>query len=605
VIKQPAGADGERRQSSPLVVPDQASGPRAVPAGQGTPLIIGCTGHRNLVAGEVAALRQCVHEFFVQMQREFPALPLLVLSSLAGGCDQLVAQEALAIGARVIAPLPLPLELYARDFSAAGRAALDDLCRRVQVVELPLLPGDTLAAVAVPGAARDRQYAHAGMFVASHSHVLLTLWDGRDSGRLGGTAQVVHYHLDGIMPGLAAHGPTSHAVLDCGDESLLYHIPCSRAGGDGAVQPPLPPLRALQSRWVDDGGAHDATTGMPRAFRRLFEHMQQFNVDAADYASEIAAAAATPDAAAPTSLDRGSIGHLFATADWLAMHFQRQVLRAMRGLFVLAALMAIAFVGYSDLPDSVPYHDRSIYVFVVLFAAGVGLSWLTRHRDWHRKYIDYRALAEGLRVQRYWLRAGVAAARAGIFAHDNFMQKQDIELGWIRNMMRTASVRAFVEAPAPASEIAAVVEAWVGQAGAGGQLDYYARKTAQRSRAHQATQRLGRSLLGVVISISVILALLHQQLSADTSASLVVGMGVLTIIAATRESYAYRMGDKELIKQYRYMWSIFAAARRKLDVASDAADQRDILHALGEAALAEHAEWALMHRARPPEHGNP
>ena len=27
------------------------------------------------------------------------------------------------------------------------------------------------------------------------------------------------------------------------------------------------------------------------------------------------------------------------------------------------------------------------------------------------------------------------------------------------------------------------------------------------------------------------------------------------------------------------------------------------LHALGEAALAEHAEWALMHRQRPLEHG--
>jgi hypothetical protein len=571
----------------------------------GTPLIIGCTGHRNLVAGEVVALRQRVHDFFVQMQREFPALPLLVLSSLAEGCDQLVAQEALAVGARVIAPLPLPLELYAGDFSAAGRATLDDLCRRTQVVTLPLLPGDTLVAVATPGAARDRQYAHAGMFVASHSHVLLTLWDGRDSGRLGGTAQVVRYHLDGVMPGLATPGPTSHALLDCGDESLLYHIVCSRAGAGGAVQSPLPPVQPLQSHWVDDGGAHAAATGMPAAFRRLFNHMQQFNVDAADYADEIAAATATPDAATPASPDRRSIGHLFATADWLAVHFQRQVLRAMRGLFVLAALMAIAFVGYSDLPDSVPYHDRSIYVFVVLFAAGVGLSWLTRRRDWHRKYIDYRALAEGLRVQRYWLRAGVASAKGGIFAHDNFMQKQDIELGWIRNMMRTASVQACVDAPAPAGGIAAVVEEWVGQVGAGGQLEYYARKTAQRRHAHHATQRLGRGLLGVVIGISVMLALLHHQLTADTSAALVVGMGVLTIIAATRESYAYRMGDKELIKQYRYMWSIFAAARRKLDVARDAADQREILHALGDAALAEHAEWALMHRARPPEHGNP
>ncbi|MEP7097092.1 MAG: hypothetical protein ABI748_05465, partial [Dokdonella sp.] len=59
--------------------------------------------------------------------------------------------------------------------------------------------------------------------------------------------------------------------------------------------------------------------------------------------------------------------------------------------------------------------------------------------------------------------------------------------------------------------------------------------------------------------------------------------------------------DKELIKQYRYMRSIFADARRKLDATSDSSSQRDILRALGEAALSEHAEWALMHRERPLE----
>ena len=51
------------------------------------------------------------------------------------------------------------------------------------------------------------------------------------------------------------------------------------------------------------------------------------------------------------------------------------------------------------------------------------------------------------------------------------------------------------------------------------------------------------------------------------------------------------------------MRGIFASARRKLDATQDTDGQRDILHALGDAALAEHAEWALMHRERPLEHG--
>lgn len=561
-----------------------------------TPLVIGVTSHRNIPAREVEPLRQRVRDFFALLQRDFPELPLVVLNALAEGGDQLVAQEALGVGARVIAPLPLPLAIYAQDFSAAARTTFDDLCGRVEVLQLPLLPGSTLADVATHGYARDRQYAHAGVFIASHCHILLALWDGRESDLLGGTAQVVRCHLDGIMPGLIERRRAAHAVLDSGDESLLYHIVCSRINGNDAVQPPLPPLQALQTRWVSDDGARDGEAGMPDEFHRMFTRMRQFNNDAREHADEIHAYDNSADA-----VNGDDIDSLFAVSDGLAIHFQKRVLLAMRGIYVLAALMGIAFICYSDLPTDLPYQDKTIYVFIVLFAAGVWLAWLAHRRDWHRKYIDYRALAEGLRVQSYWRRAGVAAG-SGAFAHDNFMQKQDIELGWIRNVMRAASLHDGDVATTD-DGLRVVIAEWIGESGHGGQLDYYARKTEQRSRMHSATQRLARVLLWIVIGISVFLAIFHHWLGADSTTMLVAIMGVLAIIAAARESYAYRKADKELIKQYRYMRSIFASARKKLDQAPDADAQRDILRALGEAALAEHAEWALMHRERPLEHG--
>jgi hypothetical protein len=49
------------------------------------------------------------------------------------------------------------------------------------------------------------------------------------------------------------------------------------------------------------------------------------------------------------------------------------------------------------------------------------------------------------------------------------------------------------------------------------------------------------------------------------------------------------------------MRGLFADARARLDAAPDAAARREILRALGEAALAEHSEWALLHRERPLE----
>ncbi len=84
---------------------------------------------------------------------------------------------------------------------------------------------------------------------------------------------------------------------------------------------------------------------------------------------------------------------------------------------------------------------------------------------------------------------------------------------------------------------------------------------------------------------------------------LVAIMAVFSILAAVREAYAYRKADKELIKQYRFMQRIFASAHDLLRRTRDPAVQREILRELGEAALAEHAEWTLMHRERPLEQG--
>jgi hypothetical protein len=567
-----------------------------------TPLVIGVTSHRNLPAREIEPIRKSVRCFFAQLQLDFPGLPLVVLDSLAEGGDQLVAEQAVAMGARLIAPLPFARAVYAQDFSDAGLASFDRLCERAEVLQLPLLHGNTPAGIASQGEERDRQYAQAGVFVASHCHILLAVWDGRESDLLGGTAQVVRYHLNGIMPGWIERRHSHRVMLDSGDESLLYHIACSRAEPDGAIEPPLPPLQPTQARWISQEHIHPAEAGMPEEFRRMFLRMEHFNGDAARYGNEISAAATANDDDASGHGDCASIDGLFAAADWLAIHFQKQVLLAMRGLYVLAALMGMAFICYSDLPPGLPYIGDAIYVFVLLFAAGVWLAWLARRRQWHRKYIDYRALAEGLRVQGYWRRAGIEADDPGAFAHDNFMQKQDVELGWIRNVMRAAGIHAAAAARSK-DALAAVIAEWIGGPHGDGQLGYYARKAEQRHRVHLRTQWLGRTLLTIVISISVALAIFHRWLDPDDTTYLVAVMGVLAIIAAARESYAYRKADKELIKQYRYMRGIFASARRKLDAANEPHAQRDILRALGEAALAEHAEWALMHRERPLEHG--
>jgi hypothetical protein len=561
-----------------------------------TPLVVGVTSHRDIPAGEIESIRQRVREFFAQLQRDFPQLPLMVLSALAEGGDQLVAQEALAMGAKLVAPLPLPRDLYVQDFQAPPvRATFESLCARARVIQLPVLSRSLLHDIGLHGPQRDRQYGQAGVFIARHSHVLLAIWNGKSSDRLGGTAQVVDYFLSGVMPGLIDRRRNMRRFqLGGSDERLVCQIVCSREQADGSPAAPLQPGQVL---WRTLGDISPVDAPMPPAFRTMFGHAVQFNEDCDTYRAGIGPG--DKDTAA-TALPACPINRLFRAADWLAVHFQKRVLLAMRTIYTLAAVMGVAFNVYDNVPDQ----DEMIYVFLLLFAGGALLSLIARRRSWHRKYLDYRALAEGLRVQSYWHRVGIVLTDDPEFAQDSFLQKQDIELGWTRNVMRAAGLEAMDSTPrGSADDLRDVIRDWVGDGEHAGQLDYYTCKATQRARQNHFTEALGKISLCIGIGISVVLAVLAYRLSANAKNGLVIMMAVFSIIAAVREAYAYRKADKELIKQYRFMQRIFTRARAALDAAHDPAEQREILLALGDASLTEHVEWTLMQRERQVEQG--
>ena len=565
-----------------------------------TSLTIGVTSHRNIAPAQVPAVRQLVHAFLGAQRSAWPDLPITVVSALAEGGDQLVAEEALTAGARLVAVLPMERAQYAQDFrGGAEHARFEALCKRAEVIELPLLAGNTLArnTAAPTGIERDRHYAQAGIYISSHCHVLLAIWDGKKSDRLGGTAQIVAYHLNGIRPPVIERRRAREGYSPLGNdiERLAYHIVVSRDTDEGA---PAPPLKALETYWRVGERAIPGDEPMPGEFRATFTHMSAFNADWDKYRADIDEKTALRRTQAG-GVAMSPMERLFQAADFLALHFQRRVLFAMRAIYTMAALMGIAFMCYSDLPAQ----DYMIFVFLALFAFGVSLGVLAQRRGWHRKYLDYRALAEGLRVQSYWRRAGLSVTADSEFAHDNFLQKQDVELGWIRNEMRSAGLDDELSpCPHEHDALARVIAEWVGGSGVSGQLGYYERRIAQRTRLHRITETLGAVSLWLGIAISVFLAVFILRLSQDTKTVLVAVMASVSIIAAVREAYAYRKADKELIKQYRFMRRIFTAARGALDKTHDPGEQREILRALGEAALAEHAEWTLMHRERPLEH---
>ena len=132
--------------------PSSTEAVRAISATSAVPLVIGVTGHRDLVPEEVPRIRDMVRGFLRTMQASFPDLPLVVMSALAEGADRLVAAEARAMGLPLIVPLPMPRELYVTDFETReSREEFEDLSRGAEVLELPILDGSMPEAVGRAG----------------------------------------------------------------------------------------------------------------------------------------------------------------------------------------------------------------------------------------------------------------------------------------------------------------------------------------------------------------------------------------------------------------------------------------------------------------------
>ena len=565
-------------------------------------LNIGVTAHRDLVERDVPRMRAEVRRFLLQLQASFPALPLQLICALATGGDQLVAEEALALGIDLIAPLPMPQADYEQDFAdAESLAQFRALLARAQVRTLPMAPGNTLESARVRGPSRNRQYAQLGMFISSHCQILLALWDGNSSQATGGTAQVVEFHLHNAMPGFSTDEAAPNLLAD--DESdLIYHIDCPRRLEHAEEGPELAP-GAAAPRWLTVNQITPGDTPVPLHYRHVFRQMQAFNQDVVRHADAIAREARSLlDAGMHASPPRRvrEMDALFAAADWLAVHFRRQVRAGMLLTHTLAAGMGLAFILYSDLAAERVY----VAIFLLLFALAALARWIGQRREWHRKYLDYRGLAEGLRVQLYWRLAGVEISADNSLGYDSFLQKQDVDLSWIRHAMRGTGLLRDEAFRADSAWLQCVIARWVGpsqpgHARGGGQTAYFRDGGARRERAYRLTTLLGEIALAGGLAGAVALLVGDDHLGASLRSQLLLAMGLLPLLAGIRESFYYKNADKELIKQFRFMRRLFESCRWRLDRARDDAESRHLLRALGCACLEEHAEWILLHRERP------
>ncbi len=641
------------------------------------PLIIGITGHRDLREEDIPRLVEVTRTVIRGVRERYPHTPLVVLSPLGEGADRLVARVGLEEGARLIVPLPLPRDIYEKTFAddASRREFAEMESRAAGVFTLPWLnashaerSGESEKSFAPNEAQIEAQYAAMGAYMARHSHVFLALWNGDDAKeheRVGGTAQIVRFRLHGAPP---PFGPML-SFLEREGYGSVHHIATPRQSRSLLVGD------AFSCRILPDGRAEDFSR-LDGFNADILNFRSQLGATAKESVGFLVGEEpSTSSAKIPLSLNAPLA--VFGWSDTLSTHFSRHMTRAVGRIFQMVFLAALCFNLFHSLPHPHPaeghgetshapashatsaavknggigahapdshakvetppgeqlsaakspvvaesHTARSIawnalpwflWLYLALVVLNVAVHRRAEKRDLQNKYQDYRALAEGLRVQIYWRMVGLREE-----VTDHYLGKQRGELNWIHNAIQSCNVltdAAQGDKTDDASLVPLVIGSWVRD-----QRNYYVKKTHREQEGLERSERnikfallgsIGLALLlGLVLTIPSLLpvpfllpikALVEAPLP---HAIIMIVIVMLAVTAGLLHGHNEHFARAEHVKRFGRMGLLFQHAYEELDAQQKAGHWHQVsalLRELGREALVENGDWVLLHRERPME----
>lgn len=564
------------------------------------PIWVGAVGHRRLWAEKDAELRRAVGEVLDDVMRRLgPGLEPHLLTSLAEGADQIVAEEARARGWALGVPLPLPVALYERDFGS--HATLETFRRlreqAVLVFDVGLAPGVSLDQVRGPGAAREAQYARAGRVLAATCPIMIALWDGEKRNLVGGTSELIAR----VRYGWREEDDLTRR-LDPRPPRLVYHVwTPSHERPDVTGTPFTWEILRAKPEHDFEGESHVVADVLARFGELDRDACEEHGLD--EERDRSVDEALPPEHAATLPREIRQLLRWYGIADALALRFQRRVRWALPGLLVAAVT---GFAGYELHTHLEGAHLWGLEMFLLFFASMiVAVRWI-QARAHERKFLDYRALAEGLRVQLFWRLCGIPDS-----VSEHYLRRHRGELSWIP--MAIASLSVGAEFP-PIDEAGGALplgrrrrlarEWWLDR-----QREFFARNAHRAERMARRSFVMAYGLLGLAMAVVAYLWFAGRVLGHHPSGDphehwIHIGIGVTLAASAAFRHFVERRGFETDARRYGLMHLL---ASRALEAVGDDRDSLEsesaaaVFREFGRESLAENGDWLLLHRERPLE----
>lgn len=564
------------------------------------PFVVAVSGHRDVHPDDLACVGERLFEALQLVAASLPDSALDFLSPLADGADQLFAAQVLRLRAasdtperiRLLVPLPMPLAQY-----CVAQGGIDDgafaariapfLQAAACVYAIPTIEIDPAAALTPANA----PYARLARYLAIHAQLVIAVWDGQDAPAApGGTADLVRMRVHGFT---RVRHARSAARLSQPEVGRVLHVYTRRAqpAQQRAAPAATRPLCALAAHGEGASAYHciRAAGAELDALNRL--HRAALAAGAVAYGGRLASARDGFLSSLGRSVDAcdsalAALAHSFAVADVQAEIAKRGWRRCWIAIAlgaVLAAsssLLRLLSEEYGDLIETLSFGTGAMVAIGTYF-------WVARAGQ-RNAYLAYRALAEGLRVQMYWLASGSAA-----LVSDHYLVKQRLEAGWVRATLDALTLTPATIALPPAQ----VVRCWIDA-----QLAYLdGPNMARRRREQTRSTARGHQLLvaGLVCAVAgVVLIVVGGVQNALVLILLLVGMKLLTDIGAAWLSFNGKMAHAESLRQAAQLRAAYQRARLALQAVEDDAAAADLLAALGKEVLDENASWLQLYLER-------
>jgi len=523
------------------------------------PIVVGVSGHRCLRPQDLPALRTAVRERLVSLQAQNPHSPLVMLCSLAEGADLLCADAAEELGIPLIAVLPLPRGEYEKDFGPEGKQRLDHHCARAEQVFVP----PRSEALPPEGSSRNDAYRQAGIYVSAHCHILLALWDGKPGRHGCGTAEAVDFALQGVC------SPENGLPVRCSANTLVWHVFTPRGDDESG---PAGEVRAQ---------------GDQQAIQEILKVTDEFNRLAEKTAPS--AQSLLPEEESADPVLRRMLG-VYGAASILTKENARQYRQILAALAVASAAITMAFLLYDE---------AEAIGLILVIGLLLLLAWLCQRyagrSDCLRRYIEYRVLAESLRVSIYLRYAG-----SGIRAENLLSWTQQEETAWVLDALCA------LRAGCPPEREHEIRECWVEQ-----QRAYHRdgeKKTRQETRL---SDRIVRTALRISILL-YLLALLFELFCGGVLTDpllpaanaegwrtlLKIVLGSISAVTLFVANYYGRLSLSRVLSDHGKMERFFARMSERLlqEGQTDA-----LLTTLAREELIENGNWSSYERDNAPE----